>query len=198
MSRIQFDLKIDLPRAMGSAWKVPMGRLRVVAQVVEIGGLVAVLDAFQDRQVDLHQRPRRRRRCAAGTRRHRCRRSGRRRGRSSRKMSNSGRIALRYRAASFQRRDRPHRPYRSIRLLRPRPGAEHRGVVAECMRKAFVDDDGCVDAQDRGRRTRLLEAADDDRPCRRTDRPAAAACAILLASAGYPPDERPVTISVSK
>jgi len=26
MSLIQFDLKIDLPRATGSAWKVPMGR----------------------------------------------------------------------------------------------------------------------------------------------------------------------------
>ena len=26
MSRIQFDLKIDFPRATGSAWKVPIGR----------------------------------------------------------------------------------------------------------------------------------------------------------------------------
>jgi hypothetical protein len=26
MSRIQFDENTDLPRAMGSAWKVPMGR----------------------------------------------------------------------------------------------------------------------------------------------------------------------------
>jgi hypothetical protein len=26
MSRIQFEPKIDLPRAIGSAWKVPIGR----------------------------------------------------------------------------------------------------------------------------------------------------------------------------
>ena len=52
MSRIQFDLKIDLPRAIGSAWKVPIA-LRVLLQVVEVRRFIALLDAFEQREVQL-------------------------------------------------------------------------------------------------------------------------------------------------
>jgi hypothetical protein len=55
MSRIQFDLKIDLPRATGSAWKVPTGFCRVLLQVVEERRLVALGDAGEDREVDLER-----------------------------------------------------------------------------------------------------------------------------------------------
>ena len=55
MSRIQFDLKIDLPRAIGSAWNVPIGLLRVLLEVVEERRLVALGDAVEDREVDLQR-----------------------------------------------------------------------------------------------------------------------------------------------
>ena len=37
MSRIQFDLKIDLPRAMGRAWKVPIGRCAYFLRLSKYG-----------------------------------------------------------------------------------------------------------------------------------------------------------------
>ena len=55
MSRIQSDLKTDLPRAIGSAWKVPIGPLRIFLQIVEERRLVAVAHAFENRQVQLER-----------------------------------------------------------------------------------------------------------------------------------------------
>ena len=55
MSRIQFDLKMDLPRAIGSAWKVPIGRCGVLLQVVEVRRVVPVGDAVEDAEMDLHR-----------------------------------------------------------------------------------------------------------------------------------------------
>src|SRR5213083_1340665 len=37
MSRIQFERKIDLPRAMGSAWKVPIGRCAYFLRLAKNG-----------------------------------------------------------------------------------------------------------------------------------------------------------------
>jgi hypothetical protein len=49
MSRIQLERNTDLPRAIGSAWKVP------ILQVVEERRVVPIRDAVEDRQVELHQ-----------------------------------------------------------------------------------------------------------------------------------------------
>ena len=48
-------MKIDLPRATGSAWKVPDRLLRVLLEVVEERRLVALGHAGEDREVDLER-----------------------------------------------------------------------------------------------------------------------------------------------
>ena len=55
MSRIQSDLNTDLPRAIGSAWKVPIGRWAYFFKIVKERRFVARLHAFQDCQVQLQQ-----------------------------------------------------------------------------------------------------------------------------------------------
>ena len=55
MSRIQFDFMIDLPRAIGSAWKVRDRPGGVALEVVEVRRGEAVGDAFEDVEVHFHQ-----------------------------------------------------------------------------------------------------------------------------------------------
>ena len=44
-----------MPRAIGRAWNVPIGPLGVLLQVREEGRIVAIADAVEDGEVDLHQ-----------------------------------------------------------------------------------------------------------------------------------------------
>ena len=55
MSRIQSDLKTDLPRAIGSAWKVPIGRWAYFFRLSKNGVFEAVLHAFQNGQMQFQQ-----------------------------------------------------------------------------------------------------------------------------------------------
>ena len=55
MSRIQSDLKTDLPRAIGQRVEGADGAPGIVLQIVEERRVVAIAHAFQDRQVELER-----------------------------------------------------------------------------------------------------------------------------------------------
>ena len=66
---------------------------------------------------------------------------------------------------------------------RCRHGAQHRRVMTRAQRKAFVDDDGCDVGVEHRRAEGVLEAADDDRLIDERIDADAAACAIRLRGA---------------
>jgi hypothetical protein len=55
MSRIQSDLNTDLPRAIGNAWNVPIGRWAYFFRLSKNRGFEPVLHAFQNGQMQFQQ-----------------------------------------------------------------------------------------------------------------------------------------------